>query len=385
MYPLAEGLFAAENCWYVAAWSNEITRAPMERWFLDRPVVLYRDAKGSPVALSGHCPHRHFPLARGIVEGDNIRCGYHGQTFAPDGTCVSVPGQKTVPAACHINRYPVAERWQWVWIWMGDPELADASLIPDHMLLGLGDPQSEMVCGIHHLVRCRYMALHDNLADLTHLSFLHQSSIGSDDIGSAEEVRHRGADWIGSHRTLKRQPCPPFFGDMLGYDGRVDRAFGLTLICPSLHVGYDRFDRTAAPGAPDTERHLATFRIYHAITPATRNTTHYFFASGRDFALGNADFSAALRQAGQAVLAEDIIAVEALEQMVAALPAEPQDYHVQTDTTALFARRIFEDFIRHDRAAAPHRQSATRDGLVQLFADPSRDRAELPEPTTSLP
>jgi len=35
----------------------------------------------------------------------------------------------------------------------------------------------------------------------------------------------------------------------------------------------------------------------HAFTPETANTTHYLWATGRDFALGDADFSATMRGA----------------------------------------------------------------------------------------
>ena len=37
MYPLYEGLFAPRNQWYVAAWSSEVTREPIERTILDEP------------------------------------------------------------------------------------------------------------------------------------------------------------------------------------------------------------------------------------------------------------------------------------------------------------------------------------------------------------
>jgi hypothetical protein len=40
---------------------------------LDDPVVLYRCLNGEPVALSGHCPHRHFPLARGKPVGNELQ------------------------------------------------------------------------------------------------------------------------------------------------------------------------------------------------------------------------------------------------------------------------------------------------------------------------
>ena len=75
MCPLWDGLFAPQNRWYIAAWSSEVTREPMERWLLDEPVALYRKEDGQAVALGGRCPHRSFPLGRSRVVGNNIQCG----------------------------------------------------------------------------------------------------------------------------------------------------------------------------------------------------------------------------------------------------------------------------------------------------------------------
>lgn len=82
MYPLAENRFAPLNSWYVAAWSDEITAAPRERWLLEQPIVFYRRSNGTVTALDGRCPHRHFPLAKGRVIDDNLQCGYHGLTVS---------------------------------------------------------------------------------------------------------------------------------------------------------------------------------------------------------------------------------------------------------------------------------------------------------------
>ena len=204
MYPLPDGLFAARNQWYIAAWSEEVTREPMERWILDEPVALYRTESGKPVALEGRCPHRSFPLGRSRVSGDNIQCGYHGITFRPDGSCAAIPSQSAVPAACRVRSYPIVEQWRWLWIWMGDPALADESLIPSEDELGLGDGDHLIVSGGYNLVAGRYMLLHDNLFDLTHVGYLHMPSFGSG--GGAQDTVpevETGQNWVSSVYTQR--------------------------------------------------------------------------------------------------------------------------------------------------------------------------------------
>ena len=91
MYPFKEGSFAPRNGWYVAAFTYELKHELLSRWILNEPVVLYRTESGVPVALDGRCPHRHFPLGKSCLKGDEIQCGYHGITFGPDGKCTRVP------------------------------------------------------------------------------------------------------------------------------------------------------------------------------------------------------------------------------------------------------------------------------------------------------
>ena len=56
MYPLQDGAFAPFNHWYVAAWTSEISRTPLERVILGHPVVPYRKEDGGFAALAG-CVH----------------------------------------------------------------------------------------------------------------------------------------------------------------------------------------------------------------------------------------------------------------------------------------------------------------------------------------
>src|SRR6266699_75547 len=127
------------NCWYMAGWSRDFTVGTLFGvTMLNDPIVIYRQANGSLAALRDRCCHRFAPLSRGRIEGDDLRCMYHGLKFAPSGKCVEVPGQDLIPPTAVIRSYPVVEQDCWVWLWMGDPALADPVLIP--AALGHDDP-----------------------------------------------------------------------------------------------------------------------------------------------------------------------------------------------------------------------------------------------------
>jgi phenylpropionate dioxygenase-like ring-hydroxylating dioxygenase large terminal subunit len=129
---LDDGIFL-RNSWYVAAWNHElIDGRKLARTILERPVVIYRGASGKVVALDDRCCHRAAPLSMGRIEGDDIRCMYHGMKFEPGGKCIQIPGQDIIPPKLGVRSYPIVERYNLIWIWMGDVEKADPDLIVDY-------------------------------------------------------------------------------------------------------------------------------------------------------------------------------------------------------------------------------------------------------------
>jgi phenylpropionate dioxygenase-like ring-hydroxylating dioxygenase large terminal subunit len=344
VYPLADGLFAPRNQWYIAAWSSEVTRTVMERWILDEPVAFYRREDGAAVAVAGRCPHRSFPLGKSRVVGDNIQCGYHGVTFRPDGSCASIPSQPHIPNACRIRSYPIVELWKWLWIWTGDPSLSDEKLIPDHFAIGLTDPRFKAASDIYHYVNSRYMLLHDNLFDLTHIGYLHRDSFG-EDAGADEIPAHAsGHDWIESRFEQADIPRPPFFAAMLGYDGPVVRHFGLRLHMPCLHVGGDDIYAVGEGGGVGSP--MGSFRVYHAVTPATRHSSHYFWAMAHDWDHDDPDHAINIATSLIPALQEDIDAVEYIEEMVRRSGGRPSELLLRADNVCVLGRRAFERLIR---------------------------------------
>ena len=357
MYPLDDGLFAPLNQWYVAAWSSEVTREPIERTILDEPVALYRKQDGTAIALDGRCPHRSFPLGKSRVVGDDIQCGYHGIRFGPDGQGTVIPSQDHVPKVCSVRAYPLAERWQWIWIWPGDPALADESLIPDHAAIGLTDPANVCVPVCHHLVPGRYMLLHDNLFDLTHIEFLHGASFGAGTKSDAVPTHVEGPNRLGSHHEQFAVDAPPFMAHAIDYQGLIDRTFGLTLELPCLHHGSDDlFARN-----PDGSRGalLGSLKIFHAITPASKTSCHYFFALGHNWLHLDQAFMDGMCAAVTPGIAEDVFAVTEIEKMIQHHGGRPGEILLQADHVCVRGRRLFEKMIRAE--TAPVRSPASSD------------------------
>src|SRR5581483_10234734 len=119
-----------KNCWYVAALDHELIDGKLlSRMILGEHLLLYRGESGKVFALNDRCPHRGALLSKGRLEGDNVRCMYHGIQFGGTGKCLQIPGQAMIPPKLRVRSYPVVERSHFIWIWMGEADKADPSLI----------------------------------------------------------------------------------------------------------------------------------------------------------------------------------------------------------------------------------------------------------------
>src|SRR6185312_36239 len=81
-----------KNCWYVAALDHELIDGKLlARTLLGENVLLYRGESGRVVAMNDRCPHRGALLSHGRLEGDGVRCMYHGIKYDGSGKCVQIP------------------------------------------------------------------------------------------------------------------------------------------------------------------------------------------------------------------------------------------------------------------------------------------------------
>ncbi|MBT0670721.1 Rieske 2Fe-2S domain-containing protein [Novosphingobium profundi] len=346
MYPFKPGNFAPRNGWYVAAFIHEIGEELVERWILNQPVVLYRKHDGEAVAVSGRCPHRHFPLGKSRRVGDAIECGYHGITFDARGKCTFVPSQTSIPGVYSIPAFPLVERGLWAWIWMGDPDKADEALIPTLEEIDFEVPGLIPHAFFAFEIDGRYQLLNDNLLDLSHLSYLHGTSIGTKTDAETPEVRDVNDRRLSSRRIMNNTEMTPILMELTDYRGPIDRVSGMDFFFPGFHSGIGDF--RISEGQPGAGDYLSKGRVWHAVTPATRNKSHYFFA----MTISDPQEIERTKAVIQKVLDEDILATVEIERIVGQLDEIPQELMLKSDTTAVMGRRILQAMMDAENADA---------------------------------
>lgn len=323
------------DCWYVAGFAEEFGNGLHARTILGRPLVLFRSEAGDPVALSDRCVHRSFPLSKSNRDGDTIVCGYHGMRYTTAGNVIEVPGQKNCPAGIGVRSYRLRQQGPLVWIWMGDGEPAAE--------LPLGDwvesPDWPSLTGYFHLP-ASYIALHENLLDLTHLSYLHAGSFGTPDYALAPyEINvDSSAGRFSIVRTVSPTRLPAVWAETTGLGAReAIRISHSTFLSPAAHVVTGEFKAFKPTPA---ERPAYMIRTAHLATPETSTSTHYFFHHSRDFCLGDEKVTDYMRDALTAVFQEDVDGLSLIEQMVADTPlADRYEVSLASDRPAMAMRR----------------------------------------------
>ena len=83
----------------------------------DYAVALWRGASGQVNAWEDRCPHRGMRLSLGFVQGDMLRCIYHGWGYGTTGQCAVIPAHPglTPPRTICATRHPVESRYGLIW------------------------------------------------------------------------------------------------------------------------------------------------------------------------------------------------------------------------------------------------------------------------------
>ena len=167
-----------KNIWYVAAWSHELGAAePLGVTIIGEPIALFRRTDGTVVAFEDRCPHRQAPLSLGRIEGDALRCMYHGLRFDCDGVCVEVPGSSAIPPRTQVRSVP-SDGARGLDLGVAGRPGARGRGRSSRTRFGLDDPEWLMrASGIDY--EADYQLVNDNLCDLSHLDFVHERTLGA--------------------------------------------------------------------------------------------------------------------------------------------------------------------------------------------------------------
>ena len=340
------------NCWYVAAWDHELIDGKLlARTLLEQPLVIYKGDSGRAVALDDRCCHRGAKLSNGRLEGDCVRCMYHGLKFDATGKCVQIPGQDNIPAKLGVRGYPVVERDHLIWVWMGDPAVADPASIID--IPYLRDPAWRGVPDYLHY-EADYRLIVDNLSDFAHLAFVHTRSLGGSEeyaFTTKPVAVERLAHGFRVERWHMDASPPPFHRKVVRSDARLDRRNIGTMHVPGIFFLETLFSPAGSGAEKGNLQGARQYRNCQFFTPETRRTTHFFWNYLHDSDLHDPNIALSLHDSMVAGFMEDKFIIEAQQQVLDADPAFKMNAIVSDAALAHF-RRTLEKMIDAERQAA---------------------------------
>jgi phenylpropionate dioxygenase-like ring-hydroxylating dioxygenase large terminal subunit len=340
------------NCWYVAAWDQELAGGRLlARTLLEKPVLLYKGETGRVVALDNRCCHRGAKLSNGRREGDDIRCMYHGLKFDPAGKCIQIPGQDNIPKNLGVKSYPVHERDRLVWVWLGDPRLADPDKILDFPYLR--DPAWRGRPDYMHY-KANYLLIVDNLSDFAHLAFVHTKTLGGSEeyaYKSKPTAMERLEDGFRVERWHTDAEAPPFHKKVVAQAAKVDRRNIARMYVPGIFFMETLFSPAGAGAREGNLEGAKQYRNCQFFTPETRRSTHFFWDYLHDYELDNPAIALSLRDSMVEGFMEDKFIIEGQQEMLDADPDFRMNAIVADAPLAHF-RRTLGRMIAEEKAAS---------------------------------
>jgi nitrite reductase/ring-hydroxylating ferredoxin subunit len=189
--------------WYGLCFSSELqTGAVLHGRYVGQELVIFRTHAGRAVAMDAYCPHMGAHLGHGgTVQGETLRCPFHGFCFDARGECVSTPYGKRLPraSACVL---PVVERNGCVLAWHDRAGRAPLWEIPELDPGGYG----RLVTKIYPRLRSHPQETSENSVDLGHLGVVH----GYEDVAMLGALETDGPHLFARYTMRRKNPFVPW-------------------------------------------------------------------------------------------------------------------------------------------------------------------------------
>jgi vanillate O-demethylase monooxygenase subunit len=113
-----------------------------------------------------------------MVDGNRLRCAYHGWAYGPDGRCAEIPSlpDGPIPRAAAVESYEVAERYDLVWVRLDGRVPTTVPACP-----AFDDPEMKVLAGEPYTWPVSALRRVENFVDLAHFAWVHDGTLGRRD------------------------------------------------------------------------------------------------------------------------------------------------------------------------------------------------------------
>jgi 3-ketosteroid 9alpha-monooxygenase subunit A len=168
--------FPIPNGWFAMCFSDQLAVGELKSLhYFDRELVATRGDDGVARVFDAHCPHLGAHLGfGGKVDGDGVRCPFHGWRFDGSGRCVEVPYAKKIPPKARLHAWQAIEKNGLVFVWRHALGEAPSWEVPDVPELGSDEwtpPERR-----EWIIASTSQEMAENSVDPAHFRFVHKTN-----------------------------------------------------------------------------------------------------------------------------------------------------------------------------------------------------------------
>jgi len=258
--------------WHPVMFASQLQDKPEAVTLLGEQLVVARMA-GAVRCFLDLCPHRGTALSLGWLEGDQLRCAYHGWTYGPDGACTSIPSRfgAVIPSRARTPAYRAMEKNGLIWV-----SLAAEPVLPVPDFPQFSQSAFRCIEVPPYLWETSAPRRIENYVDVSHLAWVHDGVLGD-----------RGSPLVHDHEVVRDETSLRFayagqvesldIGKNQGLGGSSDQTFTsvlrYTLFLPSTVL----IEQTV-PGDH-------TYALFFSVCPVGPKTVLNFTFIARDYML----------------------------------------------------------------------------------------------------
>jgi 5,5'-dehydrodivanillate O-demethylase oxygenase subunit len=166
---------------------------------MNQDFTLYRSEAGAPLLVDARCPHRGAQLSAGWVDGESLRCLYHGWRFGPDGACLEQPAEGSgFRGKVAIGAYPARDYLGLIFAYLGDGAAPEFPCYPEF------DGTAGFIEVDSYYRACNAFQNLENALDMSHVEFVHHDNRASfSGIGSGLQLEAGESAWGVTYRYTR--------------------------------------------------------------------------------------------------------------------------------------------------------------------------------------
>jgi phenylpropionate dioxygenase-like ring-hydroxylating dioxygenase large terminal subunit len=196
-------------------------------------------------------------------------------------------------------------------------------------------------------VKGNYQLLIDNILDLTHVVFVHKTTLAGGGVAETPLDVEIDGDVVRAQRLMRNVDTAPIYKAARNLHGKIDRWQFLEFRPPI----YARITLGAREAGSEVPFGTPTHIVLNSFTPETERTTHYFWSTVRSWGLDDANVSKVYKDMTDLAFAEDARIVELQQELIDSDTSGAPLVSLAFDRAGLGARRIIKRKLDEEASA----------------------------------